>query len=162
MDLVDEPQAVEVLVEQEHFGFHALRDPRRVPADVAGAEHDDTRRAHSGRAAEQHTASTVVAFEEVRADLGRHPAGDLAHRREQRERARLELHRLVRDAGHAVLEQGVGDVRIRREVEVREQHETGTQPRELVGLGLLHLQHELGALPQLGGSRDHVRRRRAR
>ena len=54
VDLVDPAQAVEVLVEQEHLGLHALRDPRRVPADVARAEHDDARGPHARRAAEQH------------------------------------------------------------------------------------------------------------
>ena len=57
-----------------HLGLHALRDPRRVPADVAGAEHDDARRAHAGHAAEQHAAPAVLALEEVRADL-RAPCG---------------------------------------------------------------------------------------
>ena len=73
--------------------IHAAFQP-----DVAGAEHHDTRGPHAGRAAEQHAAPAVLALEEVRADLRCHPAGDLAHRREQGQRARLELHRLVRDA----------------------------------------------------------------
>ena len=90
VDLVDPAQPVEVLVEQQHLGLHALRDPRRVPADVAGAEHDDAAGPHAGRAAEQHAAPAVLALEEVRADLGRHAARDLAHRREQRQRARCE------------------------------------------------------------------------
>ena len=88
MDLVDPAQAVEVLVEQEHLGLHALRDPRRVPPDVAGAEHHDPRRTHPRRTAEQHPAAAVLTLEEVRADLRRHAPGDLAHRREQRQRAR--------------------------------------------------------------------------
>ena len=88
---------IEVLVEQQHLGLHALRDPRRVPADVARAEHDDARGPHAGRAAEQHAAPAVRALEEVRADLRRHAARDLAHRREQRQLPVRELHRLVRD-----------------------------------------------------------------
>ncbi len=60
VDLVDPAQPVEVLVEQEHLGFHALRDPRRVPTDVARAEHDDARGPHAGRAAEQHAAPALA------------------------------------------------------------------------------------------------------
>ena len=104
-------------------------------------------------------APALVAFEEVRADLGRHPTRDLAHRREQRQRAGLELYRLVRDPGHPVLEQCLGNLGIRGEVEVREHHQARSQVGELVGLGLLHLQHELGASPQLVGSRNHLRAR---
>ena len=87
VDLVDEAEPVEVLVEQVDLGLHAGRDPRRVPADVAGAEHDDARRLHAGRAAEQHAAAALGRLEEVGADLHGHPPGDLAHRREQRQRA---------------------------------------------------------------------------
>ena len=88
VDLVDPPEPVEVLVEQQHLGLHALRDPRCVPPDVARAEHDDPRRADAGCAPEQHPAAAVLALEEVRPDLRRHPARDLAHRREEREAAR--------------------------------------------------------------------------
>ena len=63
------------------------RDPRRVPADVAGAEHHDARGPHARRAAEQHAAAAVLALEEVRTDLRRHPPGHLAHGREERQRA---------------------------------------------------------------------------
>ena len=51
----------------------------------------------AGDAAEQHAAPAVLALEEVRADLGRHAPRDLAHRREQRQRAVGRLHGLVRD-----------------------------------------------------------------
>ena len=63
--------------------IHAAFQP-----DVAGAEHDDPRRPHPGRAAEQHAASAVLLLEEVGADLGGQAPRDLAHRREQRQRAR--------------------------------------------------------------------------
>ena len=88
VDLVDPAQPVEVLVDQHDLGLHAGGDPRRVPPDVAGAEHDDLGRPHAGRAAHQHAAPAVVALEEVGALLRRQPAGDLAHRRQQRQRAR--------------------------------------------------------------------------
>ena len=63
--------------------------------------HDDLGRVHAGDAAEQHAATAVRAHQAVRADLRRQPAGDLAHRREQRQRAVGQLHRLVGDRGGA-------------------------------------------------------------
>ena len=135
--------------------IHAAFQP-----DVAGAEHHDARGSHAGRAAEQHAASAVLAFEEVRAHLRRHAAGDLAHRCEQRERARLHLHGLVGDAGDAVLEQRVGDLRVRGQVEVGEEHEARAEEVELLGLGLLDLQHEVGARPHVVGGRRRSRLRR--
>ena len=86
------------------WAIHAAFQPT-----LPGAEHDDARGSDAGRAAEQHAAAAVLALEEVRADLGRHAPGDLAHRCEQRQRAGRELHRLVGDARDLVLEQGVGD-----------------------------------------------------
>src|SRR5581483_11484172 len=79
VDLVDPAKPFEVLVEQEHLGFHALRDPRRVPTDVAGTEHDDARGTHAACASEEHAAAAVLRFEEVRTDLWCHPPGNLAH-----------------------------------------------------------------------------------
>ena len=97
VDLVDPPQPIDVLVEQDDLGLHARRDPRRVPADVAGAEHDDPAGAHAGRAAEQDAATAARLLEVVRARLGRHASGDLAHGCEQRQRSVGGLHGLVRD-----------------------------------------------------------------
>ena len=88
---------------------------------LPGAEHDDARRAHAGGAAHEDAAAAGPAFEEVRADLRRHAARDLAHRREQRQRARCELHGLVRDAGRARVEQRARDLGVRGEVEVGEE-----------------------------------------
>ena len=115
---------------------------------------------HAGCAAEQHAAPAVRALEEVRADLRRHAARDLAHRREQRQRARVELHRLVGDAGDPALEQRVGDLGVRGEVEVGEEHQAGPEVVELVRLRLLHLQHELGARPHVVGVGDDLGARR--
>ena len=87
VDLVDPAEPVDVLVEQEHLGLHARRDPRRVPPDVARADHDHPAGPDAGRAAEQHAPAAVLALEVVRADLGGHAPGHLAHRGEQRQRA---------------------------------------------------------------------------
>ena len=159
VDLVDPAQPVEVAVEEQHLGLHALRDPRRVPSHVAGADHHDARRPNAGCTTEQHAPPAVRALEEVRAHLRRHPTGDLAHRCEQRERARLDLHGLVGDAHDLVREQRVGDLGVCGEMEIGEEHQPRSEERELFRLRLLDLQDELGARPHVGGARDQLRAR---
>jgi alanine dehydrogenase len=63
--------------------------------------HDDPPRPHTRSAAEQDAAAAVLALEVVRADLCGHAPGHLAHRREEGERAGLELDGLIRDARDA-------------------------------------------------------------
>ena len=108
---------------QHDLGLHAGGDPRRVPADVAGAEHDDLRRPHARRAAHQHAAPAVVALEEVGALLRGQPPGDLAHRRQQRQRAVVELHRLVGERRRAGGDAAPWRPRVGGEVEVGEQRQ---------------------------------------
>ena len=155
VDLVDPAQPVEVLVDQHDLGLHAGRDPRRVPPDVAGAEHDDAGRPHARRAAHQHAASAVVTLEEVGAHLRRQPSGDLAHRRQQRQRAVVELHRLVGDRRRAGRDQRPGDVGVGGEVEVREQRQVRPEEAELLLLGLFDLDDHL-LRPGVGGSGHDV------
>ena len=163
VDLVDPAQPVEVLVEQDDLGLHALRDPRRVPADVAGAEHDDARRAHAGGAAEQHAAAAVLALEEVRADL-RAPSAP-----RPRSSARAAAARPTRAARSRrrcpvtlCSSSASATVRVRGEVEVGEEDEAGAQVAELLVLRLLDLQHDVGARPHVVGAVRRSRRRRAR
>ncbi len=79
VDLVDPPQAVEVLVEEDDLGLHALGDPGRVPPHVARAQHHHPGRAHAGGAAQQHPPPALLPLEEVGADLGGHAPRHLAH-----------------------------------------------------------------------------------
>ena len=76
-------------------------DDGRMRAGNAAAEDDDVGRRHAGHAAEQHAAPAVLLFEAARADMRRHAAGDLRHRRQQRQRALRARHRLVGDGGDA-------------------------------------------------------------
>ena len=97
VDRVGGPQPRDVLVHQQHLGLHAEGDGRRAHARHAGAEHDDLRRVHPGHAAHEHAAAAAVALQVMRPDLRRHPAGDLGHGREQRQRPVGQLDGLVRD-----------------------------------------------------------------
>ena len=140
LDLVDVAQPVDVLVEQVDLGLEAGGHPRRVPAHVAGAEHDDPRRTHAGGPAEQHAPTAVVAFEEVGADLHAHAAGDLAHGGEEGQRAVGQLHGLVGDGRDAAVDERLGHRRVGGEVEVGEQHQTGPEVPELGASGSFTLQ----------------------
>ncbi len=134
-----------------HAAFHPT-----LPAP----EHDHPRRPHARRAAEQHAPPALAAFEEVRADLRRHASGHLAHRREQRELPVRELHGLVRDAGGARVDQRPGELGIRGEVQVREQHQAPAEKAQLRCLRFLHLDHEPGPVPDVAGGRRRSRLRR--
>ncbi len=95
-------------------------------------------------------------LEAPRADLDREAPGDLAHRREQRQRAVVELDRLVAERAHAALDQRARQRLVGREVEVGEEHQTGPQMSETPAQRLLHLEDQLGALPHLGGASASV------
>ena len=71
-----------------------------VVADDPAADDHDAAGATPGHAAEQQPAPAERLLEEVRARLRGEPAGDLRHRREQRQRA-PDLDRLVGDRGDA-------------------------------------------------------------
>ena len=56
----------------------------------------------------QHAAAALGPHQRVRADLRGEPAGDLAHRGQQRQRTVGQLHGLVGDAGDPAVDQRVG------------------------------------------------------
>ena len=113
-----------------HAAFHPT-----LPAP----KHDDLGRAHAGRAAHQHAAAALVALEEVGALLRRQPAGDLAHRGQQRQRTRVELHRLVGERRRAGGDQRLGDVGVGGEVEVGEQRRSWRRNPNSSSIGSLTL-----------------------
>ena len=101
--------------------------------------------AHAGHAAEQDALAAVRALEAMRAGLDRQPAGDLRHRRQQRQAAVAVGHRLVGDAHGAAGDQIAGLLRIGREMQIGEQDLAGAQHLPLDGLRLLDLDDHLGA-----------------
>ena len=102
-------QPVDPAVDHRDVGFHAHRDHASIRSGNAGSEYHHLRRWHSGYTAEQDAATTVDPLEARGTDLHGQPAGDLAHRREQRQRPVGELHGLVRDARDARGDDRVGD-----------------------------------------------------
>ena len=93
----------------------------------AGAEDQDARRRDAGRAAHQHAAPAVRPLEVGRADVRRHAAGDLAHRRQQRQPSVGCLHGLVRDRGDLALGQEAREGLVGGQVQVREQELPGAE-----------------------------------
>ncbi len=81
--------------------------------------------------------------EELRAHLGGEAAGDLAHRRKQREASPLIGDGLVGEGRASRRGEGLGDFGIGREMEIGEQGEVGAKMRELVALGLLDFHDEV-------------------
>ena len=148
-DLVEMAHPVDRALEDGHARAQAERDHGRVVADDPAADHEHPARRDSGDAAEQEAAAAERLLEEVRAGLRGEPAGDLAHRREQRQRAVVGLDGLVGDAGRAALGERARQRLARREVQVGEEHEALAQQRVLGRERLLDLEQELGLAPDV-------------
>jgi hypothetical protein len=122
----------------------------------------DASRRDAGNAAEEDPPSALGLLEVVRSRLRRQAARDLAHGREQGERAAIRLHGLVRDRGDSGVDERARERLVGGDVEVREERETLSQTRVLGSDRLLDLQQEVGARPDLvdrgdGRSRALVR-----
>jgi hypothetical protein len=141
--------SVDRLVEHPDVRLHAERDDRGVEADDAASEHHDLGRRHARDTAEKDAAAAVSLLERPGAHLRREPARDLAHRREEREPPVGGLDRLVRDAGHAGVEQRPRERLVGGDVEVGEEGQPLAKPRILRLDRLLHLEQELGRCPDL-------------
>ncbi len=131
--------------------------PQRVHADHAAAEDDDLRRRDARHAAEQYASSAGLALEGVGTGLDRHPAGHLAHRRQQRQTAALVGDGLVGDGDAAGLDQTLGLGTVRGQVQVGEQDLPLAEHPDLGRLRLLDLDHELGPAEDRGGIRSYLR-----
>ena len=154
-DVVQLAQAIQVAIDQRDASAHAERDPRRVGADNAAAQHQNVAGRNAGNAAQQHAASSVFLLQIGRANLHAHAAGDLAHGGEQGKRAAAVAHRLVGDAGDFVGQQRVGEGARRRQVQVGEDHQALAEVPVLLLDGLLDLDHHLGQPPYVvGGAND--------
>ena len=121
----DAPQRFRIAIDDGHGRAHAGADEGRVTAGDTAAENDHVGRRHARHAAQQHAAPAVLLLQATRADVRRHAAGDLRHRREQRQRALRAGHGLVGDRGHARRHQVLGLLAVGREMQVGEQDLAG-------------------------------------
>ena len=120
------------------------RHARGVGAGHATAQHDHLGRRHARDAAQQNAGAALLTFQAMGADLHGHAAGDLAHWRQQRQRAGAVGDRLVGDAGGARLHQPLGLRLVGGEMEVGEQDLATPQQGDLGGLRLLDLDDQVG------------------
>ena len=104
----DAAQRLRIAVDHRHGRAHAGAISAAWRAGDAAAEDHDVGRRHARHAAEQHAAAAVLLLEAAGADMRRHAAGDLRHRRQQRQRALRAGHGLVGDGDHAGGEQVLG------------------------------------------------------
>ncbi len=149
-DVVEITHAVEAGLEDGDPAPQPQGHLRRVETDDAAADDHHVTRRHAGHAGEQRAAAAMALLQVAGADHGGHPAGDLRHRRQQRQPALGVGDRLVGDAGDALGEQQVGQLGQRGEVKVGEQGLPLAQPLVLAGDRLLDLDHHLGVVGRVG------------
>ena len=94
-------------------------------------------------------ATAVLPHQVVGPDLRRQPAGNLAHRRQQRQGSAAQLYCLVSDAGDFPLQQCPGAVPAGCQMKVGEQHLTGLHAVVLDRNRLFDLQDQLRVLPDV-------------
>ncbi len=149
-DVVHVAELGRVDVEDRDVGAHAHRYLAGIGSGDAGAEDHDLRGPYAGGAGEEHAAAAVLRLQAPGAHLHREPPGDLAHGGEERQRAVRGLQRLVGEGTHAAREEHPRELRVGREVQVREQDLVGTQEVVLGGERLLHLEDQLRPSPHRG------------
>jgi hypothetical protein len=153
-DVVEVLQPVVADVEDGDARAEAERDLRGVGADHAAAQNHHLARLHARHTADQEPAPAQELPQVVRAHLRRHAARHLAHRREQRQVAVLELHRLVRHRGGAGLKQPLGERPVRGEVQLGKEQQVFPQESLLLPDRLLDLQDHLLRPRLLGAAGD--------
>ena len=132
MDAVHITQFVDVLVEDDDLGLHALSDPGCVRPRHPSADDDHLSRPDPRDSSQQHSPAPVLPLEQLGTRLRGHPAGDLTHRSKQWEGMIVQLDGLVRDPCGPTLDQRPGNGLTRGKVQVGEEDESFTQPVELL------------------------------
>ena len=142
-DLVEVAHPVDRSFQNRYGRTKPERDHRRVVTDDAAPDHDDAARRDAGHPGEQEAAAAERLFEEVGTCLRGEAARDLAHRREQRERARIRLDRLVRHRRDPAVDERARERLVGGDVEICEEHESFAQAPVFGRHRFLHLEQEL-------------------
>ena len=154
--LVDGVEPVDIDVEHGQLRLEPYPHAHGVDAGHAAAQHDHLGGRHAGGAAEQHAAPALLHLQAMRAGLDGHAAGDLAHRRQQRQAAAHARHRLVGDRRDARGHQGLGLLGVGRQVQIGEERLALAQHGAFLRLGLLHLDDQVGRGEDLGSGGEHL------
>src|SRR5690606_9848949 len=131
-----------------HLGADARHDGRGGTARDAGAQDHHLAAARGGNAAEQHALAAVRRMQQRDCPLRGQAAGDVGHRREQRQLA-VDFHGLEGDRGQADALELFGELRFGGEVQVAEQQVFLAQVLEILGDRLLDLDYHLGLFVEL-------------
>ena len=131
-DLLEVAHALDGALEHRHVSAHPERDHGRVVADHAASDDEHPRRRDARHASEEDPAAALRLLQVVGARLRGEPPGDLAHGRQQWERAAVGLDRLVRDRRRTGLDERARQRLVGRDVEVREEREARAEARILV------------------------------
>src|SRR5215207_8062208 len=124
---------------------------RGVGADDATPDHHDFGAWDTWYAGEQRSTAAVCLLEMMSSDLNRHPPSDLAHRRQERQRAVVELHGFVCDRLNMIANECLGKRRVSGEMEIGEQHLLGMKEVILGGNRFLDLDDHLRPVKDLCG-----------
>ncbi len=124
-------------------------------ADDTAADDDHVSRGNAGDASEEDAAAAVRGFKILRAHLDGHAAGHFAHRGEEGQGTVGFADGFISHRVDPRLEEFGGEIGQRRQMEVGEQRQAGTEVGNLGGLRLLHLDDEVGFGPDVGGAVDH-------
>src|SRR5439155_15103062 len=143
-------------VEHDRLGAHTGGEFGRVGTHDAAAEDHDFAAPHAGHAAQENALAAVCFCRLDGGDLDRHPAGDLAHRLEQRQLAVVGLDRLVGDGGDLPLQKGLGQGLVGGEVEVRVDGLAFLHQTVFGRDRLLHLDDHVRPRPDVGGFVDDL------
>ncbi len=157
--VVEVAQAVEVHIHKDDAGADAGRHLGRVGSHHAAAEDQHVGRLDARHAAEQNAPAHHGFFQILRAFLHAHAAGDLAHRRQQRQPALLVGQRLVGDGRDLRPQAGVGQFTAGGEVKVGEDHLPRPQHVEFRPQRFLDFHDQLAALEQGRMVADDLRAR---
>ena len=133
--VVDQPEFVRRDVEDGHGSAHAEGDAGRLRPDGARAEDDDIRGGHARHAAEQHAAAAERLFEVFGALHRRHPAGDLAHRPQEGQKAFVGFHCFIGYGDHLFPQQTEGEAFGGGKVEIGEEDLAFSQHVDILRAG---------------------------
>ncbi len=111
---------------------------------------------HARHPAQQHPAPAGLLFKKTRPLLDRHPPGHLTHGGQERQRAVVGPHRLVGDADDLPVEQHLGELRHRRQMEIGEEDLPLPEQAVLRRQRLLDLDHQPGPPVNLVGRGDDL------
>ncbi len=144
-------QHLPAAIQDHHPRAHADCHLGRVEADRPAADDGHLGRPHTRHATEQYARAAHFLFEAAGAGLDRQPARHLGHRLQQGQVAPAVGDRFVGDARGSRVHQFPGLLRVRRQVQVGEEHLVLAQHGALHGLRLLDLDDQ----PRLV---EHLRR----